>query len=185
MPRDARQVLTELLVLAAQGGDERAFADLHDLWARDLRRFAMARLGNGGGSEEVVQDAWLAIARNLGQLADPACFPRWALRIVERRSADWLRRRRQDSGSSVPLTDAIQARTPAPSADDDPDADGLRTAIAALAPDARTLLHLFYEQGLSVAEVADVLDVPVGTVKSRLFTLRNTLRQLIERRSPP
>jgi RNA polymerase sigma factor (sigma-70 family) len=183
MPRDARHVLTEYLVLAAQGGDEAAFAQLHDLWSSDLRRFAAVKLGVGDGGDEVAQDAWIAIAKSLHQLDDPACFPRWALRVVERRCCDWLRRRRTAQTGLVPLTTEIAetAAAPAPHDGDDDGTTRLRAAIASLDHEARTLLHLFYEQGLSVAELAEVLDVPIGTAKSRLFTLRQTLRQSIER----
>ena len=76
MKRDARQVLTEWLVLAAQGGSEAAFTDLHGLWRDDLRRLALVRVERPEAADEVLTDVWLAIARGLHRLGDPACFPR-------------------------------------------------------------------------------------------------------------
>src|SRR5512141_2682476 len=93
MKRDARQVLTEWLVLAAQGGSETAFTDLHGVWRADLRRLALVRAERPAAADEVLTEVWLAIARGLHRLDDPACFPRWAFRIVERRCADWIRQR--------------------------------------------------------------------------------------------
>ncbi|CAN5450396.1 hypothetical protein BH18VER1_BH18VER1_05460 [soil metagenome] len=94
MIRDAKQVLTELLVLQAQRGSERAFRELHDLWQSDLRRTALVRLDRQpDAADDVLTEVWLAIARGLPRLDDPACFPRWAFQIVQRRAADWVRRR--------------------------------------------------------------------------------------------
>jgi len=101
------------------------------------------------------------------------------MRIVERRGADWVRRRqlerhRRDLLASAPPPDAIAA---APRHD----LQHLREVIDRLTPDDRQLLHLFYHQGLSVGEVAEVLGVPAGTVKSRLFHTREKLRTHLER----
>ena len=86
-------MLTELSVLAAQGGSEAAFRDLHSLWTADLRRPALGRVERADATDDVLTDVWLAIARGLSRLDDPACFPRWAFRIVDRRCTDWIRRR--------------------------------------------------------------------------------------------
>jgi len=181
MNRDARQVLTEWLVLKAQAGDEQAFADLYALWAKDLCRLAAVQVEHRIHAEEVAQNAWVSIARSLRRLHDPACFPRWAFRILDRRCADWIRRRQVDRTRS----DALPSENELPPAEtavaESNDAIALREAIARLEPDARKLLHLFYELGLSVAEIAEVLDVPAGTIKSRLFTVRESLKQQIER----
>lgn len=90
MKRDPKQVLTEFLVLSAQGGDEAAFRQLYQLWNPDLSRLAQAHIASASAVPEVVSDAWLNIARSVSRLDDPARFPRWAFRIVERRSADWM-----------------------------------------------------------------------------------------------
>lgn len=181
MKRDARLVLTELLVLAAQGGDEDAFSQLHQLWCADLHRLALIRAKAAGPAEEIAQDAWVTITRSLARLDDPACFPRWALRIVERRCADWLRRIQADRRRAEAVAnEALEAVQPARPEERD-DIAVLREAIAQLPAPARELLHLYYELGLSVFEVAEVLGVPPGTVKSRLYELRETLKRQIER----
>ncbi len=185
MNPDPKQVLTELLVLSAQGGDEHAFRELHALWSADLRRLALSRVERPDAAHEVANDAWLAIARGLGRLDDPACFPRWAFRIVERRGADWVRAQQQSRRRE--LAAAAEAETLAPAAPPPPAAEpsdevlSVRAALAALPADARRLLQLFYDHGRSVAEIAEILAVPAGTVKSRLFHVRETLKQQLER----
>jgi RNA polymerase sigma factor (sigma-70 family) len=182
-----KQVLTEWLVISAQGGSEPAFRELHSLWSADLRRLALVRVERPDAADEVAADVWLAIARGIQRLDDPACFPRWAFRIVERRSADWVRRqsldRRRRAGAAQE-SDSLAPASVQPVADEP--ADGmhrLRAAIARLPAEQRELIHLFYDLGRSVAEIAEILDVAAGTVKSRLFSLRETLRQKLKSHS--
>jgi len=184
MNRDARQVLTEWLVLEVQSGSERAFTDLHNLWRTDLHRLALVRVERPDAADEVLTDVWLAIARGISKLDDPACFPRWAFRIVQRRSADWVRRRQLErSHEELAASEAEQlAPAPAPAVGEaTDDVAAMRAAIRRLKPEQRELLHLFYELGRSVAEIADVLELAQGTVKSRLSALRETLKRQLER----
>lgn len=179
MERDARHVLSELLVLRAQGGDEVAFGELHALWRADFLRYATSRVGYADAAEEVAQTAWIAIARGLPRIDDPACFVRWALRIVERRAADFVRRRQRERQGEI----ALQANAEEESLPREPsdEAVQLRECIARMASAARDVLELFYTTGLSVGEIAAVLGIPEGTVKSRLFHAREELKRQFER----
>jgi RNA polymerase sigma-70 factor (ECF subfamily) len=187
MNPDPKQVLTEWLVLAAQGGDESAFRDLHDLWQADLRRLALVRVERAEAADEVLAEVWLDIARGLQRLDDPACFPRWAFRIVERRGADWIRRRGLDRRRETAALNEADTLAPAPAsvavAEPSAGVQHLRAAIAGLPVEQRELLHLFYDLERSVAEIAEILGVPAGTVKSRLYSVRETLRQQLEGKS--
>jgi RNA polymerase sigma-70 factor, ECF subfamily len=183
MNRDARQILTEWLVLSARQGDESAFTDLHGLWRADLRRLALARVERPDAADEVLTDVWLAIARGLRRLDDPACFPRWAFRIVERRSADWIRQRSLARRREVTLASETEALAPARLAATDlpDDVLELRAAIARLPSDQRELLRRYYDLERNIDEIAEVLAIPPGTVKSRLFSVRETLKRKLER----
>ncbi len=182
MQTDRRQVLTEWLVLTAQAGGEAAFRDLHALWSGDLRRLALVRVERAEAADEVLAEVWVDIARGLGRLDDPACFPRWAFRIVERRCADWIRRRGRERRRLAEAEAEAELLAPSSSpAGPSDDVLRLRAAIKRLPSDARELLHLFYDLGRGVAEIAEILGVPAGTVKSRLFSVRETLKRHIER----
>lgn len=187
MNRDSKQVLTEWLVLSAQRGSEAAFRDLHDLWRADFRRLALVRVEQPEAANEVTNDAWLAIARGLSRLDDPACFPRWAFRIVERRSTDWVRRRgleRRREAAAAHEAETLAPAAPPTAAEPADDVLRLRAAITRLPTEQRELLHLFYELGRSVSEIAAVLALPAGTVKSRLFSVRESLKQILEKTTP-
>ncbi|CAN5269691.1 sigma-70 family RNA polymerase sigma factor [soil metagenome] len=186
MIRDSRQVLTELLVLDAQRGSERAFRDLHDLWQPDLRRMVRVRVDHPDSVDDVLTEVWLAIARGLSGLDDPACFPRWAFQIVHRRSADWVRKRMLDRRrEEMALAEVEQLAPAAPAAEPEPsdDVTAIRAAILQLPSDQQQLLHLHYQLERSIAEIAAVLDIPPGTVKSRLFSIRETLKRKLERKN--
>lgn len=185
MNRDAIQVLTEWLVLAAQSGDENAFTQLHALWQNDLKRFAVSRVRHPQAADEIANDVWLSISRGIAGLDDPACFPRWAFRIVQFRSTDWIRRRSQDrqrAALAAHEADQLAPEAPIPT-DESNELSELRAAVDALPDEQRELVRLHYVFERSIAEIAEILDLPAGTIKSRLFSAREKLRQIIERKS--
>ena len=182
MKRDARQILTELLVLQAQAGDEGAFRDLHDLWRADVLRMAIDRVDQLEQGREVAQDAWIDIARGLARINDPACFPRWALQIVQRRSADAVRRNQRDRRRSTALRAEVETGLGV-NENKHPESTALGEAVNALSREERALIRLYYEVGRSVAEIAEILAVPIGTVKSRLHQVRERLKTKINQDS--
>jgi RNA polymerase sigma factor (sigma-70 family) len=178
MVRTRERVVDELLVLAAQAWDARAFERLASRWHPRLLRHAARLTGDADGAEDAVQEAWVAIARGLGRLADPAAFGAWALRITGRRCADWVGRRQRMRQRFADLDAA--ANVPAAADERADDVSLLRKAIRDLGPQQRALLAMRYVEGLSLGEIARALGVPAGTVKSRLYHARERLRAALE-----
>jgi RNA polymerase sigma-70 factor (ECF subfamily) len=175
--RSREQVVDEMLVLAAQTGRDEAFELLAKRWHPRLLRHASRLTGDADGAREAAQEAWLSIVRGLGRLHDPACFGAWALRITGRRCADWVgRRQRTRRRRSALAEESIRPQEPS----DREGAELVRDALRSLDPERRALLAMFYVEGLTVAEIARVLDVPAGTVKSRLYHARERLRAALE-----
>lgn len=180
-PMDAtRRVLDEYLVVAARTGDQRAFADLVRRWQRRLLAHAWRLIGDDEAARDAVQASWLEIARGLSRLHDERAFPAWAYRIVSRRCARdtaGLIRRRE-------LARAVEAEPEAVAAQPDfearDDAQRLHSAIRALPPPQRAAVALFHFEGLSISEIAVALDVPAGTIKTRLMHARRRLRAVLE-----
>ncbi len=174
MARDSRKIFEEYLVLCAQDGERAALDALIARWQPRLFRHGLRLLRDDAAARDVVQETWLAVMRGLRRLDDPARFGAWAFRILTRRAADLQRgeaRRREVEGQ-------VEPRVPDPPP---PELDALRAALARLPTARRALLALFYVEGLSVADIAEVLGVPAGTVKSRLFHARKQLRAMLER----
>lgn len=139
-----------------------------------LRAHARRLCDDTETARDIVQEAWIAIARALPGLRDDRAFLSFALRIVTRCAARDLgrkqRRRDADTGFAQ-----VQSKSVAPT-----DGVNLADAIAALPAGQEAALALFYLDGLSVAETAHALDIPLGTVKTRLMHARARLRALLE-----
>jgi RNA polymerase sigma factor (sigma-70 family) len=184
MTRSPRYILDEWLVLRCQDRDAEALRELVGRYQQRIWRHALYLTGQHEAAREVAQETWLAIVRGLPGLRDPAAFRAWAYRLVARRSADWIRRRQRDRAHRQHASDGSESTAtpaPAPAADED-ELSMLRLAIRRLPPHQRSVLYLHYRDGLGVREIAAVLDIPPGTVKSRLHHARNTLRETMERK---
>jgi RNA polymerase sigma-70 factor (ECF subfamily) len=172
------RVLDEFLVAAARAGDRRAFGTLVERWNGKLTAHAWRLTGDPEMARDAAQEGWLEIVRGLPRLADERAFAAWAYRIVSRRCARQIagaigRRRLAEQAVAEPGAEAPGPRAAV-------DAGRLRTAIAGLPASQRGAIALFYLEEMSVAEVAVALDVPLGTVKTRLLHARRKLRDALE-----
>ena len=172
----------ELLVLRAQNGEQRALGTLVNQWHVRLSRYAQHLTGDAEGTAEVMQEVWLSVVRSLHRLEDPARFRPWVYRIVANKCTDWVRHRVRSRGATQPLGDNDVA-TEAPVESSDDEIATLRDAIAELPADKRAILSMFYIDDLSIREIAVVLAVPEGTIKSRLFHARSQLKQILEEKN--
>lgn len=174
MADPAERAVTGMLVLMAQQGDRAALERLAARWRP--RHYAHARrlLGRAEGAADAVQDAWTGIIRGLARLREPEQFPSWSYAIVTRRCQDGMRRKGREppSVSDIDVPDATTVGRE--------QALDLRRAMAALPPDQRAGIALFYIDGFSVVEIAEALGIPAGTVKTRLFHARRSMRRQLE-----
>lgn len=183
MTRDRKRILSEYLVICAQGGDRAAFGRLARLWQADLLRHARRLTDDASEAHDVMQEAWLDIVRGLARLNAPGAFPAWAWRIVSRKAAARVRSRQNDRRLSQALeSELAEARIDgAGEAETVSDLAAIRRAMAALPDAQRITLALHHQDGLTVCEIAVALGVPSGTVKTRLMHAR---RKLAERFDP-
>lgn len=173
----ASSVLDEYLVIQSGLGDSHAFSRLVRRWHPRLVRRAYGLTKDRDAARDIAQESWVAIMRGLRSLRDPAAFSPWALRIVANKSRAWIRReqarRRALEGAGAEP----------PSAPSTPAADTIimvREGLTRLKPAQREILRLFYFDAMSIREIADALDIPNGTVKSRLYHARVALRVAVE-----
>lgn len=165
----------ELLVIRAQEGAIEALSELIDRWQDRLWRLAWRLTDDEQAAWDVLQEAWMVIARRIGRLTDPAAFPAWAYRITSNKSRDWIRRRRR-----MRRADEAYGERWAESNGDSREYADLRDALAGLPGHDRAILSFRYEDGFSTAEIAEILGIPPGTVKSRLHHARQRLRRFLE-----
>ena len=172
------RILDEYLVVSAKAGDRRAFEQLVRRWQKKLVAHAWRLTGDIEVARDAAQAGWGEIVRGLPRLEDERAFPAWAYRIVSRTCAKQIGRAKRQRK----LADAVASEPNADFADESAgvDADRVRTAIRGLPPDQRSAIALFHFEELSVAEVAVALNVPTGTVKTRLMHARRKLRAALE-----
>ena len=168
------------LVIRAQGGDPEAFDQLVVRITDRLYSIAYRILRNAPGAEDATQQALVTIWRQLPRLRDPDRFEAWSRRLLVHASyAEYRKRRREAPAGS--LTDGTT---------DDPylsvhDRDQLERGFARLSVEQRAVLVLQHYLNLSHDEMADLLDIPVGTVRSRLHGARGAMRAALEADARP
>ncbi len=181
MRRTHEDILDELLVLQCQDGDAAAIQRLIARWHPRLTRLALRLTAEREAVRDIVQDAWLAIVKGLNRLDDPARFRGWAYRIVRNRCADWTRRRATRRNAAKELQFAAATAGSSKTAGSSSQGSEIRLALASMPEEQRAILSLHYLDGMGLSEIARVLGVPKGTVKSRLFHARERLRETLER----
>ncbi|MGG0821457.1 sigma-70 family RNA polymerase sigma factor [Paenibacillus turicensis] len=165
------------LTLAAQKGDAEAFTALMEMHQSRLYRIAYAYLHNQEDALEVIQESTYRAYRNLKKLKEPSYFGTWMIRILLNCCADERKRQsRFRPITNVHTGTSIQE----PSSWDCPQDPDLATAVADLEPHYRQIIILSYFEGFSLTEVADILEIPSGTVKSRLHRALGKLRDQLE-----
>ena len=177
--RGRQTIVEEYLVAGARLGDRRAIAKLAALRGPGLLRHALRLLGNRDDAQDAVQDAWIEIIKGLPGLRDDRAFPAWAYRIVTRRAARLISgrmKRRSHEDDVAAVEDLAVAETASMSAD----AYAVRLAIKSLPPPQAAAISLFYLEDMSVAEAAIALDVPPGTIKTRLMHARLKLNKALK-----
>jgi RNA polymerase sigma-70 factor (ECF subfamily) len=156
-----------------RGAQRGSVADLEQLFREHWpRAYRAARLvtGDAAAAEDIAQEAFLAALRNLDRFDRRRPFAPWLHRIVVNRAIDWTRARRLRA--EVELGEGV-ASAPAPGVDGD-----ALGRIAELSPEHRAVIVLRYVLEYTPGEIADVLDLPRGTVNSRLRRGLDRLKEL-------
>ena len=159
--------------MAAQDGNAAALDKLVSLWQKKLWRYVFRLTTDVHASWDITQQCWLEIIKGLGKLHNSASFKAWAYRIATNNSIDWLKSKCKNQHISL---DSIEI-------DCYQKNDDLRVKelIQRLKNDSRVVLSLYYFEQLSIPEISVVLNIPQGTVKSRLFKARCELKLLWEK----
>jgi RNA polymerase sigma-70 factor (ECF subfamily) len=180
MQKSRDQIYDELLVLRCQQGDSQAFNELVGRWQKRLWHYALQITGSDAGAWDIVQETWLGIINGIRKLHDVAAFPQWTFRIVNNKCTDWLRKRHLESQLGEDFVKQAQDTTDKAHGRDDR-AESLRAAVEKLPGDQQALLTLRYREDFNIRQIAEILGVPEGTVKSRLHRTLEKLRYLMGR----
>jgi RNA polymerase sigma factor (sigma-70 family) len=173
------RITDELLVLRCQEGDAAAFDQLILRWQERLWRHAWRLTGAEDAAWDALQETWTVVSRDIRRLTDAAAFPAWVYRINSNKCRDWVRRQSRRRRAEQAYSDQVR-ETREQAADQQAQAASLQEALAQLPGADRAILALYYHEQFAVNEIADILHIPAGTVKSRLYYARSRLRQFLE-----
>jgi RNA polymerase sigma-70 factor (ECF subfamily) len=168
------QVQQDLLVLEAQSGNKKAFECLIIFFHPQLINFACSLSGNHELAKDAVQDVWISISKKLSKLKDPRAFKSWIFRALRWRVLDLIKAKSyhfqpiENTNFSVELDESVIEK------------QQLRKMIEKLPDRDRSVIYLFYLVELPLAEIAQVMEIPLGTVKSRLNRSRASLQQQLQ-----
>ncbi len=180
--------LDRYLVSRIAGGDREAFAVFFDRHAPAVLGVLVRMLRDRGEAEEVLQEAFLQVWQGAGGYRADGASPRgWLLVLARSRAIDRLR----SAGARQRREERVVAGEPALAAGAEPPAAPARleeaerrrtvgSALARLPEDQRRCIELAYFEGLSHTQIADRLDAPLGTVKSRVLLGMKKLRAFLE-----
>ena len=177
----------EELVVAFQSGDIPAFDQLVRRWDRKIQGVIYRIVGNHDEARDLSQEAFLKAYRALGTFKQEARFSSWLYQIAINATRDRLRRRRRRNDLSLDDVEEREAslRDAGPSALDLIESSDLSrvvaAAMAALPEEQREVVILKEYEGLTFPEIAETLDVPLSTVKTRLYRGLGQLRVRLER----
>lgn len=170
---------TTALIRQILDGDEQAKQQLIALHQPTILRFARHMMSNEHDAQDVAQDAMLKVLKNLHRYDDKWRFSTWIIAITRNTCIDEFRRRRRLSSAEVPDV-ADTAPTSLEQVSEQQRAKRLHTALDKVPQLYREVLVMYHFEHLKYQEIADVLDIPIGTVMNRIFRARKKLRSVYE-----
>lgn len=181
MAQSTKRIIGKYLVTFARMGDTAAQEQLVIRYQKKFLGHAYRLTGDVEIAKDAVQDGWIDILRGLPSLQDDGAFLAWAFRIITRKCSRHIAGLQKSrvilkAVSEEPQPDHMGGEEIEQAADRGP----LHEALTRLPAEHRGAVALFYLEEMSIAEVAVALDIPAGTVKSRLMNARNKLRAALE-----
>ncbi len=174
-----------MLVLRCRRRDLAAWDELVAVWNDRLHYFLRRLIDHEQDAANVLQEVWLAAFRNIGALKQDARLAPWLYTIARRAAMNHYRSRYAHNEASAA---DIESHEPSSERDEQLDVDNaelIHFGLGRLPLPERELLTLYFLDDLSVAEIATVLELPPGTVKSRLSKARSSLRRIFNEEAAP
>jgi RNA polymerase sigma-70 factor (ECF subfamily) len=177
MSDEAERLFERLLVLRCQTGDEDAYRELVVRFAPRLRYFLRKLVGRIDRADDLAQEVWIDVLRQLPRLKDAGAFTTWMYRIAHGK-AMLDGRRNGRAPETIPDVEWIAEK------EDDmfsaEDAARIHAGLDRLEPAQREVLVLRFLEELSYDEIGQIIDCPLGTVRSRIHYAKAALRRLLE-----
>ncbi|WP_347552813.1 RNA polymerase sigma factor SigW [Pseudalkalibacillus hwajinpoensis] len=179
--------IVKRIILQVRKGDHNAFGELVELYKDRVYTLTYRMLGNRQEAEDVAQEAFIRAYTNIDRYQIDRKFSTWLYRIATNLSIDRMRKKKPDYylDAEISGTDGLTMYSQISSGEELPDDEvvsleaqnDIHRAILSLPPKYRSAITLKYIQELSLKEISEILDLPLGTVKTRIHRGREALRK--------
>lgn len=161
-------------------GDRHAFEELYQAYAKRLFRYLVSLLGDSSKAEELVNDTMVAVWKAASQFRSQSKVSTWVFAIAHNKALNEMRRKHP---VVLDIEDAAEVADP----DEGPEgavrrgdvAERVRSALQQLSPEHRAVVQLSFYEGFSYQEIAQLVQSPISTVKTRMFYARKKLQELL------
>jgi RNA polymerase sigma-70 factor (ECF subfamily) len=171
-----------LLIRQVAAGDRDAFEKLYRAYSSRMFRYLFSMVGNSSTAEELTNDVMVAVWKAAAQFRGEAKVSTWLFGIAHHKALNELRRRQPEM---VEIEDAnelaVQGEGPEGEVQRADVAGQVRRAIQQLSPEHREVVELTFYHGLSYQEIAELVQSPLNTVKTRMFYARKKLQDVLEK----
>lgn len=177
--RSTDRIYSELLVCRCQEGEREAFDELVQIWQMRLFYYVRRLIRDEDQAWQILQEIWIKVFSSLKRLKDTSRFPGWLYRIARHQAIDNIREEYRQSLRQVQLQQEYTSVDHERLTFDD--ADQVHFGLDQISVHFREVLTLYFLQDLSLGEISTLLNIPVGTVKSRLYFAKKALKAVIEK----
>ncbi len=171
----------EKIVHRCQDGERTAFEELFEIYQPRLKYYVRRLESEDGNADDILQDIWLNVFKKIHKLKDAQVFAVWLYRIARNKVYDGFRRK--DRFVRLPGDDEFPVSGSDGPVFDAEDSEKLHRALNKLKPHHREVLTLGFIEQMPYQSIADVVGCSVGTVRSRIFYAKQSLREEMERQN--
>lgn len=179
-----QRLIDSKLVLEYQSGNDGALNLLVKKWHKSFCEKSFWLVKDADVAKDIAQDSWKTIIDKINDLKQPESFGSWALRIVYTKSLDWIH---SNSRNDKYLQDYKYEQDVIITPDENNDTEKLKknllVAIKKLPEQQQTVIRLFYVEAYSLKQISNILNISLGTTKSRLFHAREKLKETLKHRN--
>ena len=177
MSDEAERLYERLLVLRCQTGDDDAYRELVGRFGPRLRYFLRKLVGRVDRADDLAQEVWIDVLRQLPRLKDAAAFTTWLYRIAHGKT---MLEGRRNGRAPATIGDVEWIADKEEKAFSAEDAARIHAALDRLEQPHREVLVLRFLEEMSYDEISQIVDCPVGTVRSRIYYAKAALERLLQ-----
>ncbi|MEL0456539.1 RNA polymerase sigma factor [Flavobacteriaceae bacterium SZ-1-7] len=180
---EKERIIDSKLVSDYQAGDLCALNGLVKNWHKTFCEKAFWLVKDADAAKDIAQDSWKTIIAKINDLKNPESFGSWALRIVYTKSIDWINL----NNKTIEKHQVYSYEQELTTIDVNTDYEDLKRALLAtvkkLPKQQQVVIKLFYVEDYSLKDISEMLDISIGTAKSRLFHAREKLKTIFKNRN--